>query len=75
MTPTDLEWRTASYCDVGHCVAVAWRRSTRCDSGTCVDIGLAGQVHVRDSKQPDAGTLTFGYADWTSFLAWIRETL
>lgn len=71
MTQPDLVWRRARLCDSGHCLEVAL---PSCDSGACVDVALAGQVHVRDSKRPHAGTLTFDHAAWRDFLGWIRET-
>nr|MDT0659686.1 DUF397 domain-containing protein [Micromonospora sp. DSM 115978] len=50
-----------------------WRKSTRSSTngGACVEVAdnLPGRVLVRDSKDPDGGTLTFESAAWSSFVA------
>ncbi|MDG9675409.1 DUF397 domain-containing protein [Micromonospora sp. DH14] len=48
-----------------------WRKSTRSGAqGNCVEVAdnLPGIVAVRDSKDPDGGSLTFGQASWQSFV-------
>ncbi|MGQ5263879.1 DUF397 domain-containing protein [Micromonospora sp. ZYX-F-536] len=49
-----------------------WRTSTRSSSngGACVEVAdnLPGVVLVRDTKDRDGGTLTFGPAAWQSFV-------
>jgi hypothetical protein len=47
-----------------------WRKSSRSGAGNdCVEIALAArQARVRDSKNPDGGTLRFGTIGWVSFL-------
>ncbi|MDW5328609.1 DUF397 domain-containing protein [Plantactinospora sp. KLBMP9567] len=49
-----------------------WRKSTRSSSnqGACVEVAdnLPGRVLVRDSKDRDGGTLTFGPAGWQAFV-------
>lgn len=51
-----------------------WRKSSHSGAGNdCVEIALAESgARVRDSKNPDAGVLRFGSADWTLFLATTR---
>jgi Domain of unknown function (DUF397) len=62
-TETDLSraaWQTSSYSGNG---------------GNCVQVArnLPGVVAVRDSKNPDAGTLVFSPAEWKAFLRGIRQ--
>ncbi|MGW0213358.1 DUF397 domain-containing protein [Micromonospora chokoriensis] len=49
-----------------------WRKSTRSSSngGACVEVAdnLPGVVLVRDTKDRDGGTLTFGPAAWAGFV-------
>lgn len=49
-----------------------WRTSTRSSSngGACVEVAdnLPGVVLVRDTKDRDGGTLTFGPEAWQSFV-------
>lgn len=49
-----------------------WRTSTRSSSngGNCVEVAdnLPGRILVRDSKDRDAGTLTFTPTAWRTFL-------
>ncbi|WP_329109128.1 DUF397 domain-containing protein [Micromonospora sp. NBC_01699] len=49
-----------------------WRKSTRSNGtgGDCVEVAdnLPGIVGVRDSKNRDGGTLTFGPEAWRAFL-------
>ncbi|MGC4757543.1 DUF397 domain-containing protein [Micromonospora trifolii] len=56
MDMTDARWRTAT-------------RSSN-NGGDCVEVAdnLPGRVLVRDSKDRDGGTLTFGLAAWASFI-------
>ncbi|GAA2521405.1 DUF397 domain-containing protein [Pilimelia columellifera] len=57
----------------------AWRKSQRSgNGGNCVEVAdnlLAreGRVFVRDSKEPDAGTLAFTRAEWTAFIGGVRD--
>ncbi|MGW0432169.1 DUF397 domain-containing protein [Micromonospora sp. NPDC003197] len=50
-----------------------WRKSTRSgnNGGNCVEVAdnLPGVVLVRDTKDRDGGTLTFGPAAWAGFVA------
>jgi Domain of unknown function (DUF397) len=62
-TETDLSraaWHTSSYSGNG---------------GNCVQVArnLDGVVAVRDSKNPDTGTLVFSPAEWKVFLGGIRQ--
>jgi hypothetical protein len=49
-----------------------WRKSTKSgnNGGDCVEVAdnLLGVVLVRDSKDRDGGTLTFGPAQWRGFV-------
>ncbi|MER7330136.1 MULTISPECIES: DUF397 domain-containing protein [unclassified Micromonospora] len=57
MDMTDARWRTAT-------------RSSN-NGGNCVEVtdNLPGRVLVRDSKDRDGGTLTFGPGAWRTFVA------
>ncbi|GIG92550.1 DUF397 domain-containing protein [Plantactinospora endophytica] len=50
-----------------------WRKSSRSGSngGACVEVAdnLPGRVLVRDTKDRDGGTLTFGPAAWQAFVS------
>ncbi|MEO3929367.1 DUF397 domain-containing protein [Plantactinospora sp. DSM 117369] len=50
-----------------------WRKSSRSGSnaGNCVEVAdnLPGRVLVRDTKDRDGGTLTFGPAAWRAFVS------
>ncbi|WP_312872904.1 DUF397 domain-containing protein [Kibdelosporangium persicum] len=50
-----------------------WRKSSRSTSGSdagCVEVAqLPRLAAVRDSKNPEAGVLTFPAAPWATFLA------
>jgi hypothetical protein len=53
-----------------------WRKSTRSgSSGECVEVAdnLPGIAAVRDTKNPDGGTLVFTHAEWAAFLGGIRD--
>lgn len=53
-TPERPEWRKSSYS--GH-------------DGDCVEVASGSVVRVRDSKNPDGGTITMPLARWTRFVA------
>ncbi|TDC70249.1 DUF397 domain-containing protein [Actinomadura sp. GC306] len=57
--PTTVKWRTSSYSG---------------GTGDCVEVAdLMANVAVRDSKDPDAGHLTFTVRTWTAFMAEVRD--
>jgi hypothetical protein len=49
---------------------VKWIKASRsADQGQCVEMAEDGQhVHVRDSKNPDGGMLTFTKAEFDAWL-------
>ena len=52
-----------------------WRTSTYSENGgaTCVETASdAGSVLVRDTTNRNGGTLAFGAAAWSTFLASVR---
>jgi len=51
-----------------------WHKSTYSDTQGCVEVAdnIPGRVYVRDTKDRDGGTLTFGPAAWSSFVAKVR---
>lgn len=51
---------------------MSWRRASGCDSNTCVEVAYAGDVLVRDSKDPDGPWLNFSPQVWSAFLANVR---
>mgnify|MGYP006171812697 CR=1 FL=1 len=55
----------------------AWRRSGRSNSsgGNCVEVAdnLPGRVLVRDTKDREGGTLTFGPAAWSAFVVSVKR--
>lgn len=53
-----------------------WRTSSRSGAnGNCVEVAenLPGIVAVRDTKDRDGGTLVFGDAAWTAFVAGVKD--
>jgi hypothetical protein len=62
--------------DDGRLTGAQWRMSSYSggNGGTCVEVAdLPGLVAVRDSKNPAGPALTFSRADWSAFVAGIRE--
>ncbi|MBF9131962.1 DUF397 domain-containing protein [Plantactinospora sp. S1510] len=55
-----------------------WRKSTRSSTngGACVEVAdnLLGVVLVRDTKDRDGGTLSFGPAGWQAFIDLTKRT-
>jgi hypothetical protein len=51
---------------------LSWRKSSRSNGqgGNCIEVAdnLPGRVFVRDTKDRDGGTLTFGPAAWSAFV-------
>jgi uncharacterized protein DUF397 len=51
-----------------------WRKSTASASTNCVEVAMhGGLIHVRDSKAPAAGHLSFTPAEWDAFLTGVRQ--
>ena len=56
-----------------------WRKSTRSNNGgNCVEVAInlldtQSVVLVRDSKNPDAGFLTFTPSEWKAFTGSVRD--
>lgn len=47
-----------------------WRKSSRCGTSTCVEVAQHGDaILIRDSKNPDAGTLAVTRDEWDAFVA------
>ncbi|MGW4463945.1 DUF397 domain-containing protein [Micromonospora sp. NPDC004704] len=53
-------------------IGAQWRKSTRSgtNGGDCVEVAdnLPGRVFVRDTKDRDGGTLSFGPDAWRAFV-------
>lgn len=51
-----------------------WRKSTRSNETNCVEVRVttAGDVLVRDSKNPLDGLLEFDSAAWRGFVAAVK---
>jgi hypothetical protein len=51
-----------------------WFKSSYCADGSCVEVAKIDEdvVGLRDSKRPDQNFLTFGRAEWASFIAEIK---
>ncbi|MFK3983328.1 DUF397 domain-containing protein [Micromonospora sp. NPDC050397] len=54
-----------------------WRKSTRSgtNGGDCVEVAdnLPGRVLVRDTKDREGGTLSFGPAVWRAFVTLAKQ--
>ncbi|MEV4626493.1 DUF397 domain-containing protein [Micromonospora sp. NPDC049523] len=54
-----------------------WRKSSRStdNGGACVEVAdnLPGRVLVRDTKDRDGGTLTFGPQAWRAFVGLAKQ--
>ena len=54
-----------------------WRKSSRSspNGGACVEVAdnLPGRVLVRDTKDRDGGTLTFGPSAWSAFVQGVKR--
>ena len=50
-----------------------WRKSSFSESTNCVEIAIQDEsVLIRDSKNPEKGTLSFSPAAWREFIQMIR---
>ena len=64
-----VEWLRSNRCDTGTCIEVAVNKAARCESGSCVEVGIdAGEVLIRDSKDPTGPVLRFTQAEWHAFV-------
>ena len=77
-----LEWFKSSYSgdEGGQCVEVAyaWRKSSYSsdEGGQCLEVATCPTaVHVRDSKDPAAGTLTLTPAAWAALAGFAAGSL
>lgn len=51
-----------------------WRKSTASSSGECAEVAFAaGAVLMRHSQSASGPTLAFSHAEWTAFLAGVRN--
>jgi len=69
---TELVWRKSSFSGVQTaCVEVAWRKSSFSGVQTdCVELAWPGAgMAVRDSKNADGPTLSFGRTEFAEFIA------
>lgn len=58
-------------------LATPWRKSSYCNSGAnCVEVATtrSGKVAMRDSKNPDGGTLIFSLGEWKTFVTWVKAS-
>jgi hypothetical protein len=55
---------------VSNPASINWRKSSRsAGAGACVEIGALGKtIGVRDSKNPEKGTLVFSSDQWGNFI-------
>jgi len=54
--------------------SLSWHTARRCDGGNCVRIASsADTIVIGDSKNPDGPTLSYTYAEWTTFVQGIRD--
>nr|WP_208615038.1 DUF397 domain-containing protein [Streptomyces caeruleatus] len=84
-TQVNVQWRKSSYSGStgGDCVecaplgAVAWRKSSYSGNtgGECVEVAdLTPCVAVRDSKDPEVGTLTLAPQTYAAFINHVRRS-
>lgn len=54
----------------------AFVKSSHSGSGDCVEVARRpdGEVLVRNSRFPDAGTLVFTDAEWRAFVAGVKDS-
>ncbi|MEJ8670281.1 DUF397 domain-containing protein [Streptomyces sp. MS1.AVA.1] len=79
----ELKWRKSSYSGTsgGECVecaplgSVAWRKSSYSGSsgGECVEVAHpTPHIAVRDSKNPEVGTLTLSPEAYATFIGYVQ---
>ena len=50
-----------------------WRRAA-CSGGQCVEVAkVADRFLIRDSKEPEAATLSFSADEWQAFVEGIKK--
>ncbi|MFI7030715.1 DUF397 domain-containing protein [Microbispora rosea] len=50
--------------------ALEWRTSSRCTGGDCVQVAFTDDgVVMRDSKNPERGSLFYSRDEWRAFVA------
>jgi hypothetical protein len=50
-----------------------WFKSRYSAAGGCLEVAITSRrVHVRDSKDPHAGTLIFSWTRWATFIDAVR---
>jgi hypothetical protein len=53
---------------------LVFRKSRHSSDGNCVEVGsLGSRVLLRDSKDQLGPVLSFGHAEWSAFLAGVRD--
>jgi hypothetical protein len=72
------EFQRSSHCDSGGCVEVSFFKSSYSSTnGSCVEVGFQKSTHdeilVRDSKDREGPVLTFTRAEWSAFLAGVKD--
>lgn len=59
--------------------APIWRKSSRSgNGGNCVEVAdnqlpITGEILVRNSNNPDAGTLRFTRTEWEAFIGGVHD--
>jgi hypothetical protein len=52
----------------------SWRRPASCSAGQCIEVAkVADRFLIRDSKNPDAGTLAFSPDEWEAFTQAVKQ--
>ncbi len=53
-----------------------FRKATQCGlhwNKGCVEVSTGEKILVRDSKNPDAGTLEFTHDEWKTFIGGVKS--
>jgi len=74
----EISYNKSSHSSCGECVEVGYKKSSRStNNGACVETGgpnCCGAVHVRDSKNPEGGILSFSPEAWQKFVDTLKTT-